>query len=149
MTVGVAHLSQTEADTLLAMRKRPVTDEDVAYPSLGGKISVELVSLDGRENFTLDIGRSYVKLTRATFQTRARSTIILARLDLDGAPHTNPDGTELACPHLHLYREGFGEWAYPVSPHVFTGSEDRRRTLHQFLTYCAIEPITFRFDLLS
>ncbi len=37
------------------------------------------------------------------------------RLDLDGPPHRNPDGVEVPCPHLHVYREGFGDkWAMPA-----------------------------------
>ncbi|WP_375458275.1 DUF6978 family protein [uncultured Enterovirga sp.] len=143
-------LQQTEADALLALPKRAVTDREVQFPDLGKGLSLDLVSIDGREAFLLDIGRSYVKLTKSTYQTRARATIILARLDLDGAPHTNPDGTELGCPHLHLYREGYGDkWAFEVPTHAFTDIGDRRRALSDFMVYCAVDPIPFRFDLLS
>jgi hypothetical protein len=27
------------------------------------------------------------------------------RLDLDAAPHRNPDDQEIACPHLYVYRD--------------------------------------------
>ena len=59
-----------------------------------------------------DVTRAQIKLTKATYQNRARQAIILMRLDLDGPPHRNPDETEIPRPHLHIYREGFGDkWA--------------------------------------
>ncbi len=150
MSASAAPLSQTEADALFIMPERAVLSKEVAYPDLGRRVSIDLLSIDGRESFNLDIGRSYVKLTRATYPTRARSTVILARLDLEGTPHTNPDGTELPCPHLHLYRKGFGDkWAYSVPEAAFADVEDRRRTLHDFMVYCVIKPVALRFDLLS
>jgi hypothetical protein len=42
----------------------------------------------------LDVTRAEIKLTKATYQNRARAAIILLRLDLDGPPHRNPDGRE-------------------------------------------------------
>jgi hypothetical protein len=35
--------------------------------------------------------------------------VVLVRLDLGGAPHRNPFDEEIGVPHLHLYREGFGD----------------------------------------
>ena len=45
------------------------------------------------------------------------------------------------CPHLHIYREGYGvKWAYPV-PSDFTNTTDLVRTLQDFLRYCKVEDI--------
>lgn len=50
-----------------------------------------------------------------TFQNRYNSNIVLARLDFVHTTHRNPDGFEIAGPHLHLYVEGFeSRWAYPI-----------------------------------
>ena len=57
----------------------------------------------------LDVTRGQIKLTKATYQNRARQVIVLMRLDLDGSTHRNPDDQEIPCPHLHVYREGFGD----------------------------------------
>jgi Family of unknown function (DUF6978) len=38
-----------------------------------------------------------------------RGVAIPARLDFRGAPHRNPDDEEIPCPHLHLYRESYGD----------------------------------------
>ncbi|WP_202594242.1 DUF6978 family protein [Frateuria defendens] len=100
-------LSQSDADALLRMEKERANGDPVAFPDLGGRIEVPLVSRDGRESFSLDINRKRIALTTG-YQTRGRQTIVLARLDF-AAPHRNPDGTEIGVPHLHLYREGYGD----------------------------------------
>ncbi|PJM76797.1 DUF6978 family protein [Bifidobacterium felsineum] len=37
----------------------------------------------------------------------SRNNIQLMRLCVNGAPHTNPDGTVTSGTHLHVYREGY------------------------------------------
>lgn len=143
-------LTQAEADALLGLDKRRASDDRVALPDLGRKLSVELLSTDKRERFNLDMNRSYVSLSKYTLQTRGRVVAVLARLDIDGAPHTNPDDEELPCPHLHLYRQGYGDkWAFPVPLAHFKNLSDRWQTLLDFMTYCRIvEPPLFDRGLL-
>ncbi len=95
-------ITQAEADSLIAMEKRFVDDNDWTFPPAGEGIGLALTSLDKRENFMLDVTRAQIKLTKATYQNRARQAVILMRLDLDGSTHRNPDGTEIPCPHLHV-----------------------------------------------
>jgi hypothetical protein len=98
-----------------------------------------LTSLDKRESFMLDVTRAQIKLTKATYQNRARQVIILMRLDLDGPPHRNPDGTEILCPHLHVYREGFGDkWASAAPVDRYTNTLDLFSTCEAFLEHCNI-----------
>jgi len=104
-----ANLIQAEADALLAMEKRRVDDSEWNYADLGGQITVPLVSSDQRESFLLDMRRGGIDLAKGTYQNRGRQVVILARLDFGGAPHRNPDGEEIGSPHLHLYREGYGD----------------------------------------
>jgi phosphoglucomutase/phosphomannomutase len=55
------------------------------------------------------------------------------------APHRNPDGTEVACPHLHVYREGHGDkWASPAPAHLCEPSADAFATCVAFMAYCNI-----------
>ena len=84
-------LSQAEADALIAMQKVRADDTQWTYPRAGEHLSVPLTSADKRELFSLDITRSRIKLTKSTHQNRARHAIVLLRLDIDGAPHRNPD----------------------------------------------------------
>jgi hypothetical protein len=78
--VADINLAQEEADALLAMEKRKADDAVYEYPSLGGGIRVPLLSPDKRESFFLDLTRSQIKLTKGTYQNRARGVVILARL---------------------------------------------------------------------
>lgn len=135
----IDELTQTEADDLLALDKGRVSDDPVSLPDLGRKLSVELLSTDKRERFNLDMNRSYVSLSKYTLQMRGRAVVVLARLDIDGAPHTNPDDEELPCPHLHLYRQGYGDkWAFPVPTEHFKDLRDRWQTLLDFMAFCRI-----------
>ena len=111
------HLTQAEADALIAMEKRRVDDNRYDFPMGGQSVCVLLQSADRREHFMLDLHRARINLAKVKMQNRARQVVVLVRLDLAGAPHRNPDDTEVPAPHLHLYREGYGhKWAYPVPP---------------------------------
>jgi len=69
-------------------------------------------------------------------QNRARQIIILARLDYGGPAHPNPDGEEIPCPHLHLYKEGYGDkWAFPIPQDKFPNIGDQWETLSDFMKY--------------
>jgi len=133
-----AILTQAEADVLLATQKEAEPGNRPLFPNPGTKVEVVLRSLDKRETFLLDVSRGRIKLTKVTYQHRARQTVILARVDIDGPPHRNPDGVEVPCPHLHLYREGFADkWAEPL-PATFSGGGDLWRTLEDFCRFCNI-----------
>ncbi len=93
-------LTQEEADALIAMPKNRTTDDIFYFPGRGRSVTIPLVSDDKRENFFLDLRRGRIDLLKATYQNRARQTVVLIRLDLAGAPHRNPDDMEVACPHL-------------------------------------------------
>jgi hypothetical protein len=65
--------------------------------------------------------------------------IILYRLDIDGAPHRNPDGQEIPCPHLHIYGENYGDkWAIPAPVAEFPNTSDLFATLDAFMQHCNI-----------
>jgi hypothetical protein len=81
--------------------------------------------MDKREHFHLDVSRGRIDLLKGKYQNRSRQAIILVRLDFGGKPHRNPDDEEIACPHLHVYREGYGDkWAMPVPPDRFPDVTD-------------------------
>ena len=132
-------LSQAEADELIAMEKHRVDDKEWDFPAPGERLAIPLTSADKRENFMLDITRSQVKLTRATYQNRARQAIILMRLDLDGRPHRNPDDVEIPCPHLHVYREGYGDkWAVAAPVDRYPNTANLWQTCDAFMKHCNI-----------
>lgn len=132
-------LTQAEADALIAMDKFRTDNTQWNYPRSGEHLSVPLTSSDRREIFALDITRSQIKLTQSTHQNRARQAIILVRLDLDGPLHRNPDGAEVPCPHLHVYREGYGDkWAAPAPAHLCQPGADAFATCVAFMAHCNI-----------
>lgn len=132
-------LTQAEADALLAMEKRAEDKQPHPYPMPDGKVSIPLLSPDRREKFVLDINRGRIDVRKVTHQNRARQTVVIARLDISGPPHRNPDDEEIPTPHLHLYREGFGDkWAFPVPIDQFPRLDDPMGTLEDFMRYCNI-----------
>ena len=127
-------LSQSEADFLVTMPKKASSSQVHRFPGSGGKLLVDLHSTDGTGQFVLDITRSRIILDGVTHQNRAREIIVLRRLDIEGPPHRNPDGEVVSCPHLHIYREGYGtKWAYPALPDLFSNLTDRSTVLGDFL----------------
>jgi len=145
------HLTQVEANALIAMAKYGIDAAEWDYPGPGGGISVPLVSADRREQFVLDVRRGRIDLAKGTYQNRGRQVVVLVRLDFGGTPHRNPDGEEIGSPHFHLYREGFGDkWAVPLPSDLFTDLRDPWRMLDDFMRYCnVIEPPIIRRGLFT
>lgn len=144
-------LTQAEADELLAMPKNSEVRQTYRFPAKGERLSIPLLSVDEREAFHVDVNRRSIALYKCTFNGRARGNIILARLDLNGSPHRNPDGEEIDCPHLHLYREGYGDkWAYPVPVERFRNLSDLAVVCQDFMVFFnVVTPPTIALDLLS
>ncbi|HEY3456942.1 MAG TPA: hypothetical protein VGK64_20355 [Bryobacteraceae bacterium] len=133
------NITQADADTLIAMEKQCVDDKQWSFPVPGGRLAIPLASPDRRENFMLDVTRGQIKLTKATYQNRARQAIVLMRLDLDGPPHRNPDDQEILCSHLHVYREGYGDkWAIPAPPDIYPETRNLLATFQAFMRHCNV-----------
>jgi len=131
-------LTQTEADALISMRKTFVRPSAISVPP-GTDQTHELIGDDKREQFLLDIWRGTLRLSKLKYQTRGRKVIVLVRLDINGAPHTNPDGTRVKGHHLHFYREGYEDkWAYAIDPAEFANVSDIQQALTDFCRYCNI-----------
>jgi hypothetical protein len=142
-------LTQAEADQLLTMPKAFIDARPIELTlTMPMDQDRELISADRREGFILTIERGRRKRTRLKYQTRARKIIVLARLDLDGAPHRNPDdasyrpGEWLHGTHLHLYREGFEDRVAfelaDVEDRPFRNTQDAVKSLEDFLRFCGV-----------
>ncbi|HWQ39349.1 MAG TPA: hypothetical protein VNM24_12205 [Burkholderiales bacterium] len=144
-------LTQAEADALIAMEKHRATNDRYDFPREGESLTVPLQSPDKREHFLLDLSRGRIDLLKVKMQNRGRQVIVLVRLDLAGPPHRNPDDTEVPAPHLHLYREGYGDkWAMAVPPGLFRDTRDVWQTLEDFLRYCNVaQPPHIERDLFT
>ena len=146
-----SNLTQIEADALIALEKRRLGEQEWRYPDFGGAITIPLVSTDRREPFLLDLRRSRIDLAKGTYQNRGRQIVVLVRLDFGASPHRNPDGEEIGSPHLHVYREGFGDkWAYPPPMDRLADLADSWRTLEDFVQFCnVVEPPVIRRGLFT
>lgn len=136
-------LTQGEIDYLLNLLKELVQRGTFEFPLPGSSKQLNLISHDGKEKFIVDINRKgRIKITKCTYQKRYRKEEILLRLDINGPPHTNPDGQVISANHLHIYREGFGDsWAIPLPAENFTDTTDLITTLIEFLEYCKVTNI--------
>ena len=140
-------LTQAQADALIKMEKNRISDRQYLFPMGGQSISVPLQSTDGREQFRLDISLGRIDIRKVKMQNRARQVVVLVRLDLGGPPHRNPDGEEIGTPHIHIFREGYGDkWAFLVPCDSFQELTDMWKTLNDFLQYCNVTrpPIILR-----
>lgn len=109
-------LFQAEADRLLQLPKEFDPSHDlIEFRRSPFRERYDLFEINGRERFLLDLERSQIRTATLKFQTRARTVFILARLDVNGTAHRNPQnaphrpGQRLVGTHIHLYREGFGD----------------------------------------
>jgi len=133
------NLTQAEADALIAMEKHCANSDPQESPTAGQSLIVPLHSPDKKERFLLDISRGRIDLSRGKYQNRARQVVVLVRLDFGGPPHRNPDDEEIPCPHLHVYREGFGDkWAMCIPANRFPRIHDLWETLKDFMKFCNI-----------
>jgi hypothetical protein len=133
------NLTQAEADALTAMEKHRTNEDRHDFPMAGISLAVPPQSSDKREQFLLDISRGRIDLLRVKYQNRARQVVVLVRIDFGGAPHRNPDDTDVPCPHLHVYKEGYGDkWAIPLPVDRFRKTSDLWITLEDFMRYCNI-----------
>ena len=133
------NFTQSEADALIALEKHRVDEVRHVFPNGGQAISVQLQSPDKRESFFLDLSRGRIDLAKVKLQNRARQVVVLVRIDLAGGPHRNPDGEEVPCPHLHVYRENYGDkWAVSLPADRFPDPSNVWGTYGQFLAFCNI-----------
>jgi len=133
------NLTQSKANILISMEKHRENENCCTYPSIGKSIAIPLVSIDKRERFVLDISRGRINFLKGKYQNRARETIVLVRFDFGGPPHSNPDGVEVPCPYLHIYREGYGDkWAIAAPLDKFPNIDDLWETLTDFMAFCNI-----------
>ncbi|MEE8483243.1 MAG: hypothetical protein V3S46_01490 [Nitrospinota bacterium] len=132
---------QSEAKILMNMRKF-FTDSDAISLPPGSDKTHELVGEDEREKFLLDLWRGTIRLSKLKYQTRGRKVIVLVRMDIGTAPHTNPDGVIIEGNHIHLYREGYEDkWAYPLKSDGFRNPSNILQAFDDFCRYCNIKDI--------
>jgi len=116
------HLSQEEAFRLIKEPKKIADEEPYAFPDFGETLILDLLSLNEREKFKLDVNRrNRINTLKCTYQNRYQIIIPLIRIDVNGPPHDNPDHSTVGRNHIHIYREGFDDkFAYELNKQGLT-----------------------------
>jgi len=134
-------LSDTEVQRLIHLQKKFADEAEVLVPASGQyEHCSELVAIKDGDRFLLDVSRAAIRLTRCKTQTRYARNTILIRVEIDGPPHDNPDGTEVGPSHVHVYREGYdAKWAYPIDEFPeFMGCTSLIELVRKFSRYCGV-----------
>lgn len=135
-------LDQSLANDLLNEIKRFEDESPIIMNEKNRRNTRKLVG--STSEFILDICNGRIELSKVKYQTRHSTTnTILLRIDTSsGGLHFNPDGTPVGCPHIHIYREGYGDkWAYPLNNEIFTNTNDIVTILQDFLALFNVENI--------
>lgn len=107
--MGINKLTQQEADEMIAMLKRTLTDV-VSIPDRGKKTSFQVEGTSKRDNFTIQIFRGAINGFK--YDIGARITVagvLLLELHINPSnKHTNPDGSTILGSHWHIYSEQYG-----------------------------------------
>ena len=132
-------MTKEKAQELINVMKELLKTGIYTLPAIGTTGKVELKSTSSpRDRFDVIINR------RARIVTGKYTLLLkypeenLLRIDVNGPNHTNPDGTIVPCPHIHMRVKDEGRWdayAYDI-PAIFGNSEDCATTLRDFLQYC-------------
>jgi hypothetical protein len=133
-------LSDANASALMEMEKELVDNRVIQFPPPGFAIKLDARGKGNPEQFIFDVNRKHasIKLAKCTYQERHASVELLVRLDVDGPTHVNPNGEEVPCPHVHVYRAGFDlKWAAPA-PSILVTSTRLDKVLIAFLRYCKV-----------
>lgn len=137
-------LTQREANTLIEIEKLLTSTDTVRFPE---RRETKLYPVHyHRENrryddMTISAYRGNKNPQKVSFRLLYSQCIILLRIDTeDPTPHENPDKTRIEPfePHIHIYKEGYGDkFAYPL-PKEFTNADDIIGLFMEFLAYSHI-----------
>ena len=166
-------MNQSEATLLIGIGKK--VDGGVVEIRPGSS-SYHLIPLDAQykdHRFLLDIRQSSIAINKITSQQRVHTSIVLSRLDIDGARHTNPQYDPATIPggldmglhnllqrydchryergvaHLHIYIEGFDErWAFPPEEFGIIHRGGQAEIVRSFCERFNISPPRIRSSLI-
>ena len=138
-------MTQEEAQGLIQVLKKLLQQGMIVLPPMGSVGKLDLCSVfSEKDRFTIIINRSgRVRKDKYTLLLRYGKDKGLLRIDVGGPDHTNPDGTIVPCPHIHIQQRDTGAWdSWAVEiPAVFGNVEDRIETFRAFLQYCNVHNI--------
>ncbi|MBS3087271.1 hypothetical protein J4226_01640 [Candidatus Pacearchaeota archaeon] len=140
-------LTASEVEEYMSIEKKFLKGNSLELKS-HFRLSEKLVCDKYGDIFIIDFRQGTIEISLVTSNLRTTDCTILSRLDLGDKEHKNPDGVKVRGPHVHVYREGYGDkFAYPVSD--FFEVEDSMNfpsIIDKYLEYCNIKPIKLIFQ---
>lgn len=138
-------MTQSEAQGLIQVLKRLLQLNAITLPKMGSTSLYELCSVfSEKDRFSVIFNRkNRIDSGKYTLMLRYGKDKGLLRIDVGGPPHTNPDGSIVPCPHIHIQQRDTGSWdAWATDiPAVFGNVADRIETFTAFLQYCNVRDI--------
>lgn len=135
-------MTQAEAQGLIQILKRLLQPNMITLPMTGSTSTVELCSVfSEKDYFSVIFNRKgRIDPSKYTLMLRYGKDKGLLRIDVGGPPHTNPNGTIVPCPHIHIQQRDTGHWDSWATdiPAVFGNVADRIETFTTFLQYCNV-----------
>lgn len=140
--MDIDNITEKDVEELLSIRKILTEKKTYPFPKDGKKLNIPMTDDDGKKNFILDITSSSIVL-KYTFQNRFQKTIKLARLDINGPPHTNPPNfgkSEISGNHIHIYKDGFElKYAEELDSSYHNILLKPFEIMKKFMAYCNIQ----------
>lgn len=129
-----------ESQSLIHVLKLILDKGIVILPKQGESLKIELRSVfSNRDRFFVIMNRkAKINPGKYTLLLQYGKEHGLIRIDVGGAPHINPDGSVVPCPHIHLQQNDKGKWDRWATdlPALFGDCEDKLNTFIDFLKYC-------------
>ena len=121
-----------------------IREKHIMFPDINQKGEYHVDSLTSKDSFIFNVARGgRIKPNKCTYQIRTSDNSILFRIDLDGPAHPNPNGVDIQCPHLHVYKYDddnyFENWAYPLLDKLPTNPEDLVQVFLDFLVFNKVQ----------
>ena len=134
-------LTKEEIDIVIDILKNIEYDKEIfSFPCIGESTVLNATSNDKKYKFIFDIkpGRSKRVKDKLTLQERYGKDVVLVRLDINGPPHTNPDGETVSGNHIHIIKDGYDDkFAYDI-PTDLVDADDNIQTMINFFQYCKV-----------
>ena len=117
-----------------------IKETNIIFPDMNQKGEYHVDSLTSSHKFIVNISRSSrIRPKKCTYQIRAEDNSVMFRVDIDGPAHPNPDGSNVPCPHIHIYDYKDGSylenWAFPLGDRLPTNPDDLVQVFLDFLVF--------------
>lgn len=151
-------LTSEEKETLY--EEKHITTSSFTFPSIGEFVQLSAVGKKTGTEYTIDINKKSLLISRSTLQNRMDTSIILVRLDIDTKPHRNPNGEKIGGTHIHIFdkQDSTGSWAFEVYDNrlkelfpLFNFTElsniKNKPTEDVFISFCKLINCTFQTQM--